>query len=373
MLTGQTNPHSGSRPLAVSVNNTERDNQERTAAVVGAGLSGLACARALLERGLSVTVFDRGRVTGGRLATREAPELADAAFDFGAPFFHADDPVFRSQVNRWLSAGVCASWDATVSRSSGGRLEPVPSGGALYVGMPAMRSLCASMAEGLDGHSSTEITRAAFGNGRWILETDGGTTPGRFDAFVLAMPPEQAMRIAGPARAGFAPALERMTSETVWVCMIGIKGAIPELPDVVEFKDNDAIERIVLNGRKPGRKRPETALLTVYANPGWSSARFESPREAVAQELLDHVRRFVREAAGIEIPEDRITTLRAHRWGFARPRDPRPEPCLVDAAQRLAVCGDAFAGSGVQGAFLSGHAAGTRIADLLGPTGMAQE
>lgn len=356
----------------MSVNSTEHDNQERTAAVVGAGLSGLACARALLDRGLSVTVFDRGRVPGGRLATRESPELADAAFDFGAPFFHADDPVFRSQVDRWLGDGACARWDAAVSRWSGGRLEPVPNKGALYVGTPAMRSLSASVAAGVDVHSSTEITRAAFGNGHWILETAEGTTPGRFDALVLAMPPEQAMRIAGPARAGFASALERMTSETVWVCMLGIEGAIPGLPDVVVIEDDDAIERIVRNGRKPGRGRPETALLTVYANPGWSTARFESPREAVAQELLDHVRRFVRETAGIEIPEDRITTIRAHRWGFAQPSDPRPEPCLVDQAQRLAACGDAFAGSGVQGAFLSGCAAGTRVADLLGQTGMAQ-
>ena len=38
-------------------------------AVIGAGLAGLSCARALRARGATVRLFDKGRGAGGRLAT----------------------------------------------------------------------------------------------------------------------------------------------------------------------------------------------------------------------------------------------------------------------------------------------------------------
>ncbi|WP_431268910.1 FAD-dependent oxidoreductase [Dankookia sp. P2] len=41
-------------------------------AVIGAGLAGLSCARALLARGATIRLFDKGRGAGGRLATRRA-------------------------------------------------------------------------------------------------------------------------------------------------------------------------------------------------------------------------------------------------------------------------------------------------------------
>ena len=41
-------------------------------AVIGAGLAGAACARGLQAAGVQVTVFDKSRGVGGRLATRRA-------------------------------------------------------------------------------------------------------------------------------------------------------------------------------------------------------------------------------------------------------------------------------------------------------------
>ena len=43
-------------------------------AVVGAGISGLICARTLLDHGLAVTVFEKSRGVGGRMATRRTAE-----------------------------------------------------------------------------------------------------------------------------------------------------------------------------------------------------------------------------------------------------------------------------------------------------------
>lgn len=70
----------------------------RSALVVGAGLAGLVAAQRLAAAGIRVTVFDKGRGPGGRMATRRE---GDACWDHGAQFFTARDPRFAEMVARW--------------------------------------------------------------------------------------------------------------------------------------------------------------------------------------------------------------------------------------------------------------------------------
>ncbi|MFG5409811.1 FAD-dependent oxidoreductase [Piscinibacter sakaiensis] len=48
-------------------------------AIVGAGVAGAACARALAQAGAELQVFDKSRGPGGRLATRDGRSPARAA------------------------------------------------------------------------------------------------------------------------------------------------------------------------------------------------------------------------------------------------------------------------------------------------------
>ena len=61
-------------------------------AVIGAGMSGLVCARLLAESGHQVRIFDKARGPGGRMATRRAGPLR---FDWPRP-----DPVKDGGVRR---------------------------------------------------------------------------------------------------------------------------------------------------------------------------------------------------------------------------------------------------------------------------------
>src|SRR6266516_3159744 len=59
--------------------------------VVGAGVSGLACASALSASGKRVVVLERARGVGGRCATRR---VEGQPVDFGVAFFHGRAPGF---------------------------------------------------------------------------------------------------------------------------------------------------------------------------------------------------------------------------------------------------------------------------------------
>jgi len=81
-------------------------------AVVGAGVAGLILARDLVRDGHEVSVFDKGRGPGGRLATRRAEPFS---FDHGAQYFTARDPEFRAEVETWVAAGCAARWNGRLT------------------------------------------------------------------------------------------------------------------------------------------------------------------------------------------------------------------------------------------------------------------
>ena len=71
-------------------------------AVIGAGLAGLTVARELSQYH-QVTVFEKSRGVGGRLATRYA---GDYEFDHGAQFFTAKSPQFQAFLKPLIDQGV---------------------------------------------------------------------------------------------------------------------------------------------------------------------------------------------------------------------------------------------------------------------------
>jgi renalase len=79
---------------------------QRSCVVVGAGISGLLVAKTLNEKGWAVTVLDKGRGVGGRMATRR---IGRGNFDHGAQFFTVRGERFAGFVEDWLSAGVPAA------------------------------------------------------------------------------------------------------------------------------------------------------------------------------------------------------------------------------------------------------------------------
>jgi len=100
-------------------------------------MAGLACAGPLARAGHRVTVIDKGRGPGGRMASRRAEVGGRTlAFDHGAQYFTARDPAFRAEVAAWEAAGVVARWDAA--------------GAEAWVGTPGMNAPIRAMAEGLD-------------------------------------------------------------------------------------------------------------------------------------------------------------------------------------------------------------------------------
>src|SRR6185369_12215891 len=109
-----------------------------TVAVIGGGISGLICARKLMERNYRVRIFDSGRRPGGRLSTLRTCKYS---FDHGAQYFTVRDPRFRCSVDSWIANGFAAEWYGEISVVDNGRISDTTESVKRYIGIPSMSTI----------------------------------------------------------------------------------------------------------------------------------------------------------------------------------------------------------------------------------------
>ena len=156
----------------------------RRVAVVGAGIAGATVARLLADAGVDVTVFDKSRGVGGRLATRRAVwRQADgtehpAQHDHGAPGFSAHAPEFVRVVEQAHRDGLLARW---LPRPAPGGYAPLDEP-ALWVTTPDMPAWCRALLAGLDLQTGRAVDALHHGPDGWRLDGAGATLGAGFHA-----------------------------------------------------------------------------------------------------------------------------------------------------------------------------------------------
>jgi renalase len=293
-------------------------------AIVGAGMAGLACAEALREAGLAVTLFDKGRAPGGRMSTRRMLTAAgEAGFDHGAQYFTVRDPAFRARVERWHAMGLAARWPAA--------------GDDAWVGTPGMNAPAKRMAAALEMRCQAQVASLQLEGSLWHVE--GGV----FDAALVAVPAEQAAPLLRPWHPHFADRAAKTLSAPCWTVMATFADRLPIGTDIL--REDGIIGWAARNSAKPGRSGPESWV--IQAGPDWSRANLEQDAAAVVAPLLH----ALSERAGARLPEPLSAV--AHRWRFAR-SGAAGEGSLWDAGLRLGICGDWLLGPRVEAAWVSG-------------------
>ena len=289
-----------------------------TVIVVGAGVAGLACARVLAGARVDVRVRERGRVVGGRLASKRF----DGRYaDIGAAYFTADDPDFAALADGWQRRGLARPWTDTLL-SYRGAAAPEPRTGPVRWAAPGgLRSLAEDLATGLDVTLQDEVT----------------TLP-EADAVVLAMPGPQAQRITGLDLAQeWSPVLSAVLTYPgrVWE---DFRGAF--------VNDHPVLATVCDDGDRRGDRAP---VLVAHSTPEFARPRLADPAAAAGD-----LEAAVRDLMGVPA----AVSTRVHRWTFAQPA---PGDGLFHRAGHVFVAGDAFGRPRVQTAWQSGRAVARAI------------
>lgn len=331
-------------------------------AIIGVGLAGVTCARTLRQAGHQVSLFEKSRGLGGRMATRTS---AFGSFDHGTQYFTVRDPRFELALG--TTPGVCKAWSANAVRvlDPNGRVieAGLPGGERHWVATPGMNGLVKAWAAPLveDGNVQlqtcvTQLMADPLKKNAWQLRTeteDGGQQIfAGFDKVILALPPAQAADLLkASGQAALAAPLDGVRVDPCWTLMLAYPQAVQ--PGLITLgpqwnaarSTHHRIAWMARESSKPGRERIER--WTVQASAAWSAEHVNDSPERIIGKMT----KAFAEITGIRATPSHA---QAHRWLYAKTAQALGQSHLWFKDQGIGLCGDWCLGHRAEDAFVSG-------------------
>ena len=329
---------------------TSSNSQIIDTLIIGSGLAGLSAANRLTAQGLSVTVIDKGRGVGGRLAARR---IGDAVFDHGAQFFTARSEQFKTCVNQWIKSGVAEQW----YQSYPGQ----PNGHPRYRGVPTMVSVAKYLAKDQTVIQSTRALELNHDGCHWIVKLEPEESI-IARSVIITSPVPQTLDLLNKGNSqltsGIIERLQKIQYESC-IAVMAVLDATSTLEDPGALAiDEGPIAWISDNHKKGASPLP---ALTIHASGEFSQANFNRDRTEVGKELIELARPLFGNAS--------ISDFQVHGWLYSKPTTTDDEASFLLSASLkmppLVLAGDAFAGPRFEGAVLSGWSAAEQIKDVL--------
>lgn len=320
-----------------------------TCLIVGAGIAGLLAATRLAAAGVRVTVLDKARGVGGRMANRRVtlPDGRVARFDHGAQYFTAKTATMQAHVAAWLAAGVIRPWATGFYAADG---TPHINGEPRYIGHDGMPAVARHLAQTLDVRTGVTVAQIDAGPPFRVAAHDGTTYTA--DWVLLTPPAPQALALLDAGRVVLPDAARQALAQIAFdpcfavLALLDRPSALPA-PGGLWPVAREPIAWLADNQQKGVSDVP---AVTIHAGPHFSRARFDDDPQKVGRDLLAEAAAYLGGA--------QVVDFQVQRWRYSIPTQLHPAPTLrVDVPGPLAFAGDAFAGARVEGAALSGLAA----------------
>lgn len=326
--------------------------------IVGAGLAGLIAANILTtvstdENPIDVVVVDKGRSVGGRLATRR---IGNATLDHGAQFFTVRSAPFQAAVDEWQAAGVVEEWCRG--------FEDTPDGYPRYRVVGGMNALAKHLSQAVTtGGGGRVVTRQRAeaivpGPDRWaVIYEAARREPDEVDAVIATAPIPQTLELLAAGATMIDSDLKASLAATEYHKVIAVLAVLDRSPDLpgpgaLQRPDHPVFSFVADNQAKGISKDP---AVTFHLAHQLSEELWGADDRTVLATVDDELRSVLGQAS--------VTDVQVKRWRYAGPVSPRSEQSLLiaDRPGPLILAGDGFGGSKVEGAFLSGLSAASRL------------
>ena len=180
-------------------------------AIIGAGPSGIFCARKLQEAGKKVAIFEKSNNIGGRLATRR---FKDHVFNIGVNSFQST----VDELNEMVEAGI--------------ENETLIRDGVEVKAHDSITSWTKSLVEKIETHRKHHLESIEVGENENILHFSGDDEDVAAKDIVLAVPAPQAIEILKASNLKLSP-LSKVSYSSAIFYMVAMDR---ELGEVKEFK-----------------------------------------------------------------------------------------------------------------------------------------
>lgn len=314
-------------------------------AVIGGGISGIACATALADAGCTVDVYDRGHRLGGRLATSTLRETGTAydgrVVDVGAAYFTVDDAGFGEVVGDWIDRGLVRPWTDTFHIADGTQILGIKTGPMRYAAPRGLRSLVEDLATVLPS-DLVEIQHPIDVTGVEVSDDSVRVADRDYRAVALCGPDPQ------------MDTLVPVDAAPLWEPVMALTAVYPERTwdfDAAFVNDDPVLSFIADDGSRRGDDAP---VLVAHSTPVLAAGHLADPVTAAPAMLA-----VLRNLSGA-VP----AWFAVKRWTYARPAHARPETFAFDGVVGRA--GDGWARvPRTQSAWVSGDSLGRAMGEAL--------
>ncbi|MDX2213312.1 MAG: FAD-dependent oxidoreductase [Oculatellaceae cyanobacterium bins.114] len=345
-------------------------------AVIGAGITGLVCARHLQQAGYQTVILEKSRGLGGRLATRR---LEGTWADHGTRYLEPQGKWSDLLIQTLCDRGIVHLWTESLYQWVEGQLSPLEHR-PCYVAKDGITAIAKYLGANLNVQRQQRVTAITPQAGDWSLTLEAtGTeslTPITARAIVIAIPAPQAMLLLQPlAEVGLPDELLTAVGSVQFdPCFSAIAtypaARVAELASLpwcgVIFKDDVDLSWVGLESRKQTVAQQPVVVVQ-------SSARFAA--QSLEETNLQPIgQRLLTRAAEMLIPWlDTATILQVHRWRYAFAQTPLSTAYLATTNPLPLVCGgDWCGGNNLESALQSGMAIAHEINQRLDQRSMPE-
>ena len=318
-------------------------------AIIGAGMASSSIV-SLLRNNFDISVFEKSRGLGGRMATRRKD---DFSFDHGTQFFTVKSKEFMKFIAPLIEKKVVNNWNAFYQEigSEGIILEKQwQDTDRHYVGVPAMNSVCKTSLDGINIYINTKITKLIKIKGKWLLIDDNKNQSELFDWVITTNPVEQAFNIL-PKDITLRNEIKKIKMKARYTLMLGFNNPLKLPFDVAKIIHN-CISWISVNSSKPGRTGKFS--LVIQSTNTFARNNFSTNPNIITDNLI-------RVSSNIlKINLNCANHIELHKWNYADSNLIKFK-CYVDPTLKIAACGDWTINGNVESAFLSGIRTSSQI------------
>lgn len=321
-----------------------KDLEKYDVVIVGAGVSGIAAGNYLDKNGLSIKILDKGKAIGGRLATRRI-ELNDKKLqtDYGCKYFEAHTDEFSRELVNLINNNTIKKWNTENQNSFLDELGKNPK----FIGRQSMRQIAIELSERLDIENNVKVKSIEHKNGEWII-TDDKYKSLKAEALILTMPVPQSLELIRNSKLEIAEDVISNLQKVEYArSIVGILvlDNISNIKNEGGLKFHDGQISFITDNNLKGVNKSLTAL-TVEMSNDFSIENWDNSDEEITELIIE---------ASSEYLNSKVLKSQIHKWKYSTPLKSYPKKFeVVDSPGTLYFAGDAFLGSTVESAYLSG-------------------
>lgn len=288
--------------------------------IIGAGLTGLMLAQKL-SPGRDLTVFDKARGVGGRLATRRAD---DSKFDHGAQFYRSKEPL-QAMHERWLKKNLVKLWFTE-------------NGVKHFCARDGMTAIAKDLATDANVVLSERVVSLKRESTQWIVSFESGRSESA-DEVIFTCPVPQSLEILKTSGIAYLDQLSGVIYSKGLVLLIE-KSPVPS-----QFSEHGYVEPenslifSIADQSEKGVSR--SSALTVTLNAEFSERHFDAPESEVIGHVVFELKKL---SPSFEAGETQLK-----KWRYCQVQKSFGD-LYLKVTDGLYLAGDGFGGASLNGA-----------------------